>query len=245
MNELISFIPSRTHVATLAVRDDGAETTGESDAVERVIAAFNAYREGVEQHAENLPALRAECVAATSAPLGTTGRRAWPADSHVLVKRHRASGDSIDTQALIQRGGVNVKGEAISENAEMVWYYGALMECAVMIVGFEGSAFEDPETCDKDEDDNPIPGTGEAFRIPALPPTSMDDMGQRKKVYYKRIEAMRILPDAVIALVVEKLREIPADPFGLPKPGNDSANASTARSPRKATPKLKEHATSE
>lgn len=210
--ESLSFIPSRSTIDTIPVRDEGQEAVGEEEALKAASMALIVYRATRDDPSANALTLRTHRDDARRAllfPFGATERTPWPKDSKVHIKATPSAGDINDARNLPLKGQPKFGAEGV-QAIEAAWNTGALIGCAVMVVRFEGSAFLDPET-------------GAVYALPALPPHNADDK-TRRSMYAARIDALSYLPDSVIEFIAGEINSLTADP--LARKRTDSVSSS-------------------
>ncbi len=216
--ELFSFIPSRSTIDTIPVRDDGQEAVGEEEALQSAIESLTVYRTARDDPSSNALTLRNQrddTRRALLAPFGATERTPWPKDSKVHIKAVPSAGDINDARNLPLKGQPKFGAEGV-QAIEAAWNTGALIGCAVMVVRFEGSAFLDPET-------------GAAYALPKLPPHNADDK-TRRAMYAARIDALSYLPDSVIEFIAGEINSLTADPLARKRTNDASSSGSTPAS---------------
>lgn len=216
--ESLSFIPSRSTIDTIPVRDEGQAAVGEEEALQAAIEALTLYRAAREDPSVNVLTLRNhrdDARRALLSPFGATERTPWPKDSQVHIKAVPSAGDINDARNLPLKGQPKFGAEGV-QAIEAAWNTGALIGCAVMVVRFTGSAFLDPET-------------GAAYALPQLPAHNADDT-TRRRMYAARIDALSYLPDSVIEFIAGEINSLDADPLARKRTDSNSSNESTPAS---------------
>lgn len=133
-------------------------------------------------------------------------RYPWPEGNYIYLKSIVSAGDQEKITEYTMHAVWKAKDDGSDEQemqTEFALHRAAVATAAVMVVGFEGEAFEHPDT-------------GE---VPTMPPD--DDMEGRLNV-------VRQLASAVVAFIDSEVNERNKNPLGLKRAENDTKSDSGA-----------------